>query len=142
MKIFIGSDLAGYDLKEKILKKYESSFNLYDCGCHSNESVDYADFAKEVAICVKKNKDSFGILICGSGIGISIAAIRFKGIRAALCSSETHAKMSRLHNNANIIALGSRLTRETDAFKILEVFFKTPFEGNRHENRINKIDKI
>ena len=142
MKIFIGSDHAGYDLKEKILKKYENSFEFHDCGCNSNESVDYPDFAKEVAIRLKKNKDSFGILICGSGIGISIAANRFKGIRAALCTTEMHAKMSRLHNNANILALGSRLTKESDIYKILETFFKSSFEGNRHKHRINKIDKI
>ena len=142
MKIFIGSDHAGYDLKEKILKKYDSSFDFHNCGCYSNESVDYPDFAKEVVSCLQKNKDSFGILICGSGIGISIAANRFKGIRAALCTSVMHAKMSRLHNNANILALGSWLTEETDIFKILETFFKSPFEGDRHEHRINKIDKI
>ena len=142
MKIFIGSDHAGYDLKEKILKKYENSFEFHDCGCFSNESVDYPDFAKEVATFVKKNKDSYGILICGSGIGISIAANRFKGIRAALCTTEMHAKMSRLHNNANILALGSRLTKQSDIYKILETFFKSSFEGNRHEHRIDKIDKI
>ena len=127
-------------LKEKILKKYESSFNLYDCGCHSNESVDYPDFAKEVAICVKKNKDSFGILICGSGIGISIAANRFKGIRAALCSSETHAKMSRLHNNANILSIGARFVSDQEVEKVIELWLSTDFEEGRHKKRINKLD--
>ena len=141
MKISIGSDHAGFELKQKIINKY-SSFKFDDCGTFSNKSVDYPDFGHKVANSVLKGDVDYGIIVCGSGIGISIAANRNKGIRAALCTSTEHAKLSRLHNDANILALGSRLTDEKDIYAIIDIFFKTEFEGGRHSDRIKKIDYI
>ena len=141
MKISIGSDHAGFELKQKIIERY-SSFKFDDCGTFSNESVDYPDFGHKVANSVLSNNVDCGIVVCGSGIGISIAANRNKGIRAALCTSTEHAKLSRLHNDANVLALGSRLTDEKDIYAIIDIFLATPFEGGRHSDRIKKIDYI
>ena len=141
MKISIGSDHAGFELKQKIIEKYPS-FKFDDCGTFSNESVDYPDFGHKVANSVLSNNVDCGIVVCGSGIGISIAANRSKGIRAALCTSTEHAKLSRLHNDANVLALGSRLTDEKDIYAIIDIFLATPFEGGRHSDRIKKIDYI
>ena len=141
MKISIGSDHAGFELKQKIIEKYPS-FKFDDCGTFSNKSVDYPDFGHKVAKSVLNNNVDYGIVVCGSGIGISIAANRNKGIRAALCTSVEHAKLSRLHNDANILALGSRLTNEKDIYSIIDIFLSTPFEGGRHSDRIKKIDYI
>ena len=141
MKISIGSDHAGFELKQKIIKKY-SSFKFDDCGTFTNKSVDYPDFGHKVANSVLNNHVDYGIVVCGSGIGISIAANRNKGIRAALCTSTEHAKLSRLHNDANVLALGSRLTDEKDIYAIIDIFLATPFEGGRHSDRIKKIDYI
>ena len=141
MKISIGSDHAGFELKQKIIDRY-SSFKFNDCGTFSNESVDYPDFGHKVANSVLSNNVDCGIVVCGSGIGISIAANRNKGIRAALCTSTEHAKLSRLHNDANVLALGSRLTDEKDIYDIIDIFLATPFEGGRHSDRIKKIDYI
>ena len=141
MRISIGSDHAGFDLKEKIINKY-SSFNFDDCGTFSIDSVDYPDFAHKVGNSVLKDDVDYGILICGSGIGISIAANRITGVRAALCTSVEHAKLSRLHNDANVLALGSRLTDEKTICKIIDIFFSTDFEGGRHSDRIKKIECI
>ena len=141
MKISIGSDHAGFELKQKIIDRY-SSFKFNDCGAFSNKSVDYPDFGHKVANSVLKGNADYGIVVCGSGIGISIAANRNKGIRAALCTSTEHAKLSRLHNDANVLALGSRLTDEQDIYNIIDVFFNTNFEGGRHSDRIKKIDYI
>ena len=109
MKVSIGSDHAGFELKQKIIKKY-SSFDFDDCGTFSDQSVDYPDFGHKVANSILKGNAEYGIVVCGSGIGISIAANRNKGIRAALCTSIKHAELSRLHNDANVLALGARLT--------------------------------
>ena len=141
MKISIGSDHAGFELKEKIINKY-SFFKFNDCGTFSDNSVDYPDFGHKVGNAVSNGEANYGILICGSGIGISIAANRIRGVRAALCTSVEHAKLSRLHNDANILALGSRLTREEEIYDIIDIFFKTEFEGGRHLDRIKKIDCI
>jgi len=141
MKISIGSDHAGFELKQKIIEKY-SSFKFDDCGTFSNKSVDYPDFGHKVANSVLTNNVDYGIVVCGSGIGISIAANRNKGIRAALCTSTEHAKLSRLHNDANILALGSRLTDEKEVYAIIDIFLATSFEGGRHSDRIKKIDYI
>ena len=140
MKISIGSDHAGFELKQKIIEKY-SSFDFDDYGAFSIDSVDYPEFGHKVAKSILENKADYGIVVCGSGIGISIAANRNKGIRAALCTSANHAKLSRLHNDANVLALGSRLTSEEDIYNIIDVFFSTDFEGGRHSDRIKKIDK-
>ena len=141
MKICIGSDHAGFELKEEIINKY-SSFDFCDCGTYSTDSVDYPDFGHKVGNAILDGEAKCGILICGSGIGISIAANRIRGIRAALCTSVEHAKLSRLHNDANILALGARLTNKKDIYDIVDIFFDTDFEGGRHGDRIKKIDNI
>ena len=142
MRLAIGCDHAGFELKEKIILKY-SDYNFIDCGTFSQESVDYPEFGQKVSLCVIDNKETsceYGIVICGSGIGISIAANKIKGIRAALCTSAEHARLSRLHNNANILAVGARLTEENIIYEIIDSFLETKFEGGRHQDRINKIE--
>ena len=142
MKIAIGCDHAGFELKEKIISKY-SDYDFIDCGAFSHNSVDYPEFGHKVGLCVlddKKNDCFIGIVVCGSGVGISIAANKLKGIRAALCHTVEHAKLSRLHNNANILALGSRLTEEKVVYEIINSFLNTKFEGGRHQERVDKID--
>ena len=134
--IYIASDHAGYSLKSILTKR----FNLTDLGCDSAEqSVDYPDFAQKLSQKIENN--DFGILICGSGIGISIAANRSKHIRAALCENEKTAALSRKHNNANVLCLGARLIGEEKAIKIVETFISTKFEGGRHDARVEKLSK-
>ena len=141
MKIAIGCDHAAFDEKNSLIRFLENkNFLVKDFGCFSNDSVDYPDYASLVAKEIKNNNYDFGILICGSGIGISIAANRHRGIRAALCTSEFHAEMSRKHNDANIIALGARITPIDEMFSIISKFLDTEFEGGRHQNRIEKIE--
>ena len=139
-KIFISSDHAGFRLKESIkmyLSKKKLSFQ--DLGPPNDDKVDYPDYAHKVAKKVKMSKNNVGILVCGSGMGMSMAANRHKKIRAAVCYSVKNTKLSRLHNNANIITLGSRLTKKNTAFKCIDVFMKTKFEGGRHNKRVKKI---
>ena len=141
MNIAIGCDHAAFDEKNNLITYLENkNFLVKDFGCFGNDSVDYPDYARLVAKEIQKNNYDFGILICGSGIGISIAANRHKGIRAALCTSEFHAEMSRKHNDANIIALGARITPIDEMFSIISKFLDTEFEGGRHQNRIEKIE--
>jgi len=141
MKIAIGCDHAAFDEKNSLITYLENkNFLVKDFGCFSNDSVDYPDYARLVAKQIQNNNYDFGILICGSGIGISIAANRHKGIRAALCTSEFHAEMSRKHNDANIIAFGARITPITEMFSIITKFLDTEFEAGRHQNRIEKIE--
>jgi len=141
MKIAIGCDHAAFDEKNNLITYLENkNFLVKDFGCFGNDSVDYPDYARLVAKEIQKNNYDFGILICGSGIGISIAANRHRGIRAALCTSEFHAEMSRKHNDANIIALGARITPIDEMFSIISKFLDTEFEGGRHQNRIEKIE--
>ena len=139
-KIFISSDHAGFKLKEAI-KKYLLSKKLtfQDLGPSNNVRVDYPDYAHKVANKVKISKNNVGILVCGSGMGMSIAANRHKNIRAAQCFNLKSTRLSRLHNDANIITLGSRLISKKNAFKFINIFLKTKFEGGRHSNRIKKI---
>ena len=113
--------------------------NCQDLGPINDDRVDYPDYAHRVAKKVKMNKNNRGILVCGSGMGMSMAANRHKKIRAAVCYSVKNTKLSRLHNNANIITLGSRLTKKNIAFKCIETFINTKFEGGRHKKRVNKI---
>lgn len=143
MKVAVGSDHGGYHLKEHI-KKYleEKGFDIEDFGTNSLESVDYADFALKVAEAVSEEKFDRGILICGTGLGISIAANKVKGIRAAVVSDCYSAKMSRAHNNANILALGGRVIGPDLAIEIVKIWMETPFEGGRHQRRIDKISNI
>ena len=139
-KIFISSDHAGYKLKEEIkslLSKKKISF--LDIGPHNDNRVDYPDFAHKVARRVKANKNNIGILVCGSGMGMNIAANRHKNIRAAQCFNLKSTKLSRLHNDANIITLGSRLLDKKLALTCVITFLNTKFEGGRHLKRIKKI---
>ncbi|MBD1148734.1 MAG: ribose 5-phosphate isomerase B [Pelagibacteraceae bacterium TMED201] len=139
-KIFISSDHAGYNLKELIKKKFKKKYKFQDLGTNnSKNSVNYPDYAHKLCKKVGTNSKNMGILVCGSGIGMSMAANRHKKIRAAVCYSVKNTKLSRLHNNANIITLGSRLTKKNIAFKCVEIFMNTKFEGGRHKKRVNKI---
>ena len=139
-KIFISSDHAGYKLKEAIkLHLTKKKLSFQDMGPYNDNRVDYPDFAHKVARRVKLKKNNFGILVCGSGMGMNIAANRHKNIRAAQCFNLKSTKLSRLHNDANIITLGSRLLTKKDALRYVGVFIDTKFEGGRHSKRIKKI---
>ena len=139
-KIFISSDHAGFNLKESI-KTYlsKNKINFYDLGPNTDVSVDYPDYAHKVAKRVKVSKNNVGILVCGSGMGMNITANRHKNIRATQCFNLKSTKLSRLHNDANIITLGSRLTTTKNALLFVRVFLNTKFEGGRHTKRIKKI---
>jgi len=140
-KIAIGCDHAAFDEKEKI-KTFliDKGYELVDVGAHSSDSVDYPSFGHEVGKMVVNNEVDKGIVICGSGIGISIAANKIKGIRAALCTSSKHAEMSRKHNDANVLALGARMTDFNLILEIVDVWLNTDFEGGRHLKRVNLIE--
>ena len=139
-KIFISSDHAGYNLKEQIIKRFKNRYIFQDLGTNnSSKSVNYPDYAHKLCKKISKSSKNMGILVCGSGMGMSMAANRHKKIRAAVCYSVKNTKLSRLHNNANIITLGSRLTKKNTAFKCIEVFMNTKFEGGRHKKRVKKI---
>jgi ribose 5-phosphate isomerase B len=139
-KVFISSDHAGYKLKELIKNNLEKKNIQYtDLGPHNTDRVDYPDYAHKVAKKVKLNNQNIGILICGSGMGMNIAANRHKNIRAAQCYNLKSTKLSRLHNDANIITLGSRLLTNKNALSCVNIFLNTKFEGGRHKKRIKKI---
>lgn len=143
MKIAIGCDHAGLDLKDEIITLLkEKNIEVKDFGTYSKESCDYSDIALEVGQNVANSNYDYGILICGTGIGISIAANKVHGVRAALCGDVFSAKATRLHNNANILALGARVVGVGLALEIVEGFLSTEFEGGRHVRRINKIHDI
>ncbi len=139
-KICISSDHAGFSVKEYI-KDYLIKKNIFaiDLGPYNNNSVDYPDYAKKVGKRIKQKKSDAGILVCGSGTGMAISANKIKGVRAAVCYNLKSTQLSRLHNNANVICLGSRLTKKNDIKKIISAFLKTNFEGGRHLRRIKKI---
>ena len=139
-KIVLSSDHGGFNLKETV-KNFliNKNFEVEDVGCNSLDPVDYPDFAKILSDKLKNNKNAGGILFCGTGIGISMAANRFKHIRAALCTSVEMASKSRKHNDANVLALGGRILGEDLALNIVEEFLKTDFEAGRHSLRVNKI---
>ncbi len=140
-RIAIGSDHGGYILKEKLIKFLTSlEYDVKDFGTNSDESIDYPVIAKEVASEVAKGNFDRGILICGTGLGMSIAANKVKGIRAIACSDTCSAKYSRAHNNANILCLGERIIGEELAKDITKIWLKQGFEGGRHLNRINMIE--
>jgi len=142
MKVVVGSDHAGFLQKENI-KQYLKSKNIevVDLGTESEASVDYPDFGKKVGEAVTKEPYDFGVVVCGTGIGISIAANKVKGVRAALVYDEETARLAKEHNNANILALGGRTTSKEDAKKIIDAYLETKFE-ERHQNRIDKISKL
>jgi ribose 5-phosphate isomerase B len=143
MKIAIGSDHAGFELKEKI-KHYllAKRFDVDDRGTHSSDSVDYPDYAQAVSEQVAANHADTGILVCGTGIGMAIAANKIHGIRAAHVTSEIEAQMSREHNDANVIAIGGRVLSEPTAMAIIDRWLATGFSGGRHQLRINKISEL
>lgn len=144
MRISIGCDHAAYELKEKV-KQYLSTkknIELNDWGCYSEERCDYPDFGHSVAKDVNNQKCDFGILICGSGNGINMTANKWSGVRSALCWNSEIANMSRLHNDANILALPARYISEEEALKCVDEFLNTEFEGGRHLERVVKISKI
>lgn len=141
MNIVIGADHAGFLLKEKIKEKLgKEGYEVIDVGTFSEESVDYPIYGKKIGEKVVKGEADRGIAICGSGIGISISCNKVKGIRAALCTSVEMAEMSRRHNNANVLALGARMIDKDTAFKIVDKWLETGFEGGKHLRRINMIE--
>lgn len=142
MKIVIGNDHAGVDLKNKVKEELrKKGHEVINVGTDTLDSVDYPDIAVLASEKVLSGEAQFGILICGTGIGISIAANKIKGIRAALAHNEFTAKLSRLHNDANIIALGARVLGDSLAIACVEAFINTEFEGGRHARRVGKIEK-
>lgn len=142
MKIGIGSDHGGYELKEFIKKEFQGKVEFKDYGTFSNESVDYPDFGQAVGEAVVKGEVERGIVICGTGIGISIAANKVKGVRCALCNDLFSARLAREHNNANVLAMGGRVIGTALAKEIVELFLETEFEAGRHSRRVEKIDEI
>lgn len=142
MKIGIGSDHGGFDLKEIIKKAFKGEVEFVDYGTNSKDSVDYPDFGRAVGEAVVKGEVDKGIVICGTGIGISMAANKVKGIRCALCNDLFLAKMSRNHNNANVLAMGGRVIGDVLAIEIVKVFLEEEFEGGRHARRVEKINKV
>ncbi len=139
-KISLASDHAGFKLKEKIKKNLKKKkFTVVDLGPKTDSSVDYPDFAKKVARSVASKKSNIGILVCGSGTGMAMSANKIKKIRAAVCYNRASTSLSRKHNNANILALGSRLTNKSTALKLVNIFLNTKFEGGRHLRRVKKV---
>lgn len=141
--IYIGCDHGGYELKLKIIKWFEKiSIQFCDMGTNSTDSVDYPDIAQKVCSEILKSEENVGILICRTGIGMSMAANKFKGIRAALCHNVKLSKLSREHNNANVLALGATNLCFNKAKKIITTFLNTSFEGGRHKARVNKLNNL
>ena len=139
MKIALGADHGGFELKEKIKSHLlEKGYEVLDLGTNSTASVDYPKFGHAVV-----NKDAdYGIVVCGTGIGISIAANKVPGVRAALCTNTTMARLTREHNDANVLAMGGRIVGDVLALEMVDIFLSTKFEGGRHTNRINSIETI
>jgi len=135
-KIYIASDHAGYEMKSKLCDYFKK---FIDLGTNSNDSVDYADFAHNLTNNVSQNEESLGILICGTGVGMSIAANRKKGIRAGLVNSTEITRLIRQHNNANVLVLPGRFMAEEEAKNCVQIFLETEFEAGRHKKRIEKI---
>jgi ribose 5-phosphate isomerase B len=143
MRIAIGADHAGYEAKESLkLVLVRRGDAVEDVGTHGTASVDYPDFAARVAWLVRDGKADFGVLVCGSGIGMSIAANKVKGIRAAHCTDPYTARMSREHNDANVLCMGSRVTGAGLMEEVLEAFLKASFQGGRHAGRVDKMMRL
>ena len=143
IKISIGCDHAGFDVAKAIIVFLNDlGYDVDNQGCYSSDSVDYPEFGHKVGKKVALEDVDKGIVVCGSGIGISIAANKIKGIRAALCFTTDHAKMSRLHNNSNILAIGARMEGGDNILDIVKMWLETEFEGGRHQRRIDEIEKI
>ncbi len=140
MKVSIASDHGGFELKEKLVDRLKAAgHDVIDNGTHDEESVDYPDYAEKVARDILSGKAERGVLVCGTGIGISIAANKFKGIRCALVHREEYAQLCREHNDANVIAFGGRFIEEEVAFNCLDIFLSTKFEAGRHLRRVSKL---
>ena len=143
MKLVIACDHAGCEVKNEVIAALEGKgYEVKDFGCYTNESVNYPDYAHLVCKAIQDKEAELGILICGTGIGMSMAANKHKGIRAALCSDVFSAKMTKEHNNANVICLGGRVTGRELAFMIVDAWYDAEFQGGRHADRIAKIHKI
>ncbi len=141
--VLIGSDHAGFELKKFLTANLERmGISVVDVGCYSQDSCDYPTFAQDLCRRIGRGESSRGILICGTGLGMSMAANRFKGIRASLCTSEYQARMSRAHNDSNVLVLGSRVTGQELALYILRAWLETPFEAGRHQRRLDLIEEI
>ncbi len=143
MRIALGCDHGGFELKEAVrLHLEEAGYEIEDFGAYSTDSVDYAPIAAKAAKAVAKKEADYGVLICSTGIGISIAANKVKGIRAALCTNEFCAEMTRRHNDANILCMGGKVVDSDTACKLADIFLHTPFDGGRHQRRIDQIAQI
>jgi ribose 5-phosphate isomerase B len=143
MKVGLGSDHAGFDLKEFLKAKIkDEGFEVIDYGTDIKKSVDYPDFAEKLAMGIQNKEIDFGVLVCGTGIGMSIIANKYKGIRAARCCSVQDAVLARQHNDANVLTMGGRLLGNELSLEITKVFLETPFLKGRHLRRVNKIKKI
>lgn len=141
MKIALGCDHGGYELKEKVKSHLEKKgYEVLDLGCHSTESVNYPVYGKAVGEAVAKKEADYGVVICGTGIGISIAANKVKGVRAALCMNTTMARLTREHNNANVLAFGARMVGDVLALEMVDTFLNTAFEGGRHVARVEMLE--
>lgn len=142
MRIVFGSDHAGLQLRVRLAEQAKAlGHEVEDLGTHSSESVDYPDFGRRVAEAVADRRADRGVVVCGSGLGISMAANRVRGVRAARCTSEFDARMARAHNDANVLALGQRVTADEHAEAIAAAFYETAFEGGRHQRRVEQIDR-
>lgn len=141
MKIYIASDHAAFHEKNKLVEHLKSRFEVVDLGTHTAESTNYPEWVQKLVQNVRQDKTT-GILLCGSGIGVCMAANRYKDIRAALCRDEDDAKMSRLHNNANVLCLSGRKTPQELINKISDVFLSTSFEGGRHQTRVDQFNNL
>lgn len=141
MKIFLASDHAAFNEKKLLVDYLKKKFEVIDLGTHSTDSTNYPEWVKILVEEVRKNQVP-GILLCGSGIGVSMAANRYKHVRAALCRDEDDAKMSRLHNDANVLCMSGRKTPLQLIYKITDIFLSTPFEGGRHQTRIDQFNDL
>ena len=139
--IAIASDHAGFKLKQEVIQSLPKNIKVQDVGCFDTNPVDYPDYAKKVVKMVENNEVTFGILICFTGVGMSITANRNKNIRAALCAEPEQSKLARQHNNANILCIGARSLNAEKALEVIDSFANSEFEGGRHLTRVNKIDQ-
>ncbi len=143
MKVSLGADHGAFELKEAVKKHLEEKgIEFEDFGCYSKESVDYPKYAFLAANAVAKGECDFGIICCTTGLGVSMAANKVKGVRAAVCTSEMLAEMTRRHNNANVICMGQKVVSEDLAMKMIDIFLSTEFEGGRHERRVSLLTDI
>ena len=143
LKIALGADHAGYEYKDKLIGVLtQNGYECVDCGTNGPESVDYPLYASKVCELVRTEECNFGILVCGTGIGMSIAANKHRGIRAALCNEPESTAMTRHHNNSNVLCLGARMIPFERALELANVFLSTEFDGGRHERRVEMLDKL